>query len=366
MYVKTIDVGRRRDHTNEGKRLFLNVLDTESETASRSNSSNSRRTLVLAHGLGSGAGFFFHNFDDLAHSWDRVIAFDWLGFGASSRPVCREAPKLRNSGRGSWSFCESKLATTEDNINFFIDSTHDMIESIEMNVGDRITLCGHSLGGYLSAMYALKYPSRVESLLLLSPAGLSKLPSSKSTIPPSDLPTGMRLIDTAWASNVTPGQIVRALGPRGPRVVSKIVQRRFRSIGWDPQDAKLVSDYLYHITAAPGSGEFAMNSLLRPIIDSATGRPSVYARKPIEETILDFATTRGNDGSSSSSIDFPPTRVLFGDRDWLYEPGASERAVGAMRSSGIDISMGGLLENAGHHLYLDNAPGVHGFIDASV
>ena len=51
------------------------------------------KTVVLAHGLGSGCGFFFSNIDplliDKGGGYDRVIAVDWLGFGGSSRPNCR-------------------------------------------------------------------------------------------------------------------------------------------------------------------------------------------------------------------------------------------------------------------------------------
>lgn len=43
-------------------------------------------TLVLAHGLGSGLGFWFDNYDFLAKHFKRVISVDWLGFGGSSRP----------------------------------------------------------------------------------------------------------------------------------------------------------------------------------------------------------------------------------------------------------------------------------------
>eukprot|EP00967_Tisochrysis_lutea_P084670 scaffold118492_cov19-Tisochrysis_lutea.AAC.1 len=35
-----------------------------------------------------------------------------------------------------------------------------------------MVLVGHSLGGYLSACYALKYPEHVEHLILVCPAGV--------------------------------------------------------------------------------------------------------------------------------------------------------------------------------------------------
>jgi pimeloyl-ACP methyl ester carboxylesterase len=61
------------------------------------------------------------------------------------------------------------------------------VESLEewrekMNL-EKMTLVGHSLGGYLSAVYALRYPERVERLILLSPAGV---PASKDTSVPAE------------------------------------------------------------------------------------------------------------------------------------------------------------------------------------
>ncbi len=37
---------------------------------------------------------------------------------------------------------------------------------------DRMVLMGHSLSGYLSAVYALRYPERVQHLILVCPAGV--------------------------------------------------------------------------------------------------------------------------------------------------------------------------------------------------
>lgn len=37
---------------------------------------------------------------------------------------------------------------------------------------NRINLLGHSFGGYLSSQYSLKYPDRVEKLILADPWGM--------------------------------------------------------------------------------------------------------------------------------------------------------------------------------------------------
>jgi pimeloyl-ACP methyl ester carboxylesterase len=50
---------------------------------------------------------------------------------------------------------------------------------------DRIVLCGHSLGGYLSACYAMRHPQHVQHLILMCPAGVGRKPADWQ--PPSSL-----------------------------------------------------------------------------------------------------------------------------------------------------------------------------------
>ena len=53
--------------------------------------------------------------------------------------------------------------------HFFLSS----FESWRQAAGiDSMVLVGHSLGGYLASAYAVRYPERVKSLILVSPAGI--------------------------------------------------------------------------------------------------------------------------------------------------------------------------------------------------
>jgi cardiolipin-specific phospholipase len=57
--------------------------------------------------------------------------------------------------------------------SFFVDS----LEQWRIKMGlEKMTLIGHSLGAYFSTVYALKYPTRVNRLVLLSPAGVPRGP----------------------------------------------------------------------------------------------------------------------------------------------------------------------------------------------
>jgi esterase/lipase len=59
---------------------------------------------------------------------------------------------------------------------FFVESLEEWRKVHQL---DKITLAGHSLGGYLSLAYAEKYPQHIDRLILLSPAGIPNDDGSK-------------------------------------------------------------------------------------------------------------------------------------------------------------------------------------------
>ena len=46
---------------------------------------------------------------------------------------------------------------------------------------EKFTLMGHSLGGYLAVCYALKYPGRLDKLILASPVGITEARSIQTS-----------------------------------------------------------------------------------------------------------------------------------------------------------------------------------------
>jgi cardiolipin-specific phospholipase len=122
----------------------------------------------LLHGYGAGLGFFFLNFPALAR-WagmrgTSVYAVDWLGMGRSARVPFRIRAK-RGDTAGRVHEAES----------FFVESLEEWRERAGV---EKMTLIGHSLGAYFSAVYALRYPQRVHKLVLLSPAGVPRDPNN--------------------------------------------------------------------------------------------------------------------------------------------------------------------------------------------
>ena len=132
-----------------------------------------QKLLVVLHGYGAGLGFFILNFPALANWAMRrsapVYAVDWLGMGRSARVPFKVKSKLNDTA--------GRVKETED---FFVESLEEWREKMAL---EKMTLVGHSLGGYLSAVYALRYPERVERLILLSPAGV---PANKDTSVPGE------------------------------------------------------------------------------------------------------------------------------------------------------------------------------------
>lgn len=157
--------------------------------------------LVALAGYGGGAGFKFRILDGLAAGF-RLWAVDLLGTGLSGRPK----------------FTARDTASAEE---FFVDSLDLWREKAGV---EKMVLLGHSMGGYLAASYALKFPERVQHLVLVCPAGIGKRPDDWQ--PPGAMKSPWtlqgqlyRLARSLWESGLTPGMVVRAFGPWGPRMV---------------------------------------------------------------------------------------------------------------------------------------------------
>ncbi|KAK9861138.1 hypothetical protein WJX84_000164 [Apatococcus fuscideae] len=214
--------------------------------------------IVCIAGYGAGAAFFFRNMAGLASAF-KLHAVDLLGCGMSGRPPFR-------------------AHSTSQAEDFFVDSLAQWREAQGL---DRMILVGHSLGGYLSACYALRHPEHISKLILVCPAGVAERPADWQP------PESMRNFWTVrgqlyraslrfWDLGVTPGTIIRGLGPWGPRLISGYTRRRFHE-GQPMTEPELAAfeEYFYHITADRGSGEFALRHLLGPL---AWARNALEAR----------------------------------------------------------------------------------------
>ncbi len=103
-------------------------------------------TLLLVHGLGSYAKGWSKNIPVLSKKY-RVIAVDLPGYGKSDKEAYQYS------------------------LSFYADVLTELLT--EMGV-KKAVFVGHSMGGQISMITSLKYPERVEKLVLISPAGFER------------------------------------------------------------------------------------------------------------------------------------------------------------------------------------------------
>lgn len=102
-------------------------------------------TVILLHGLGGDETNWTPTIPALASTY-HVFVPDQLGFGKSDKPL----------------------------INYRVGTLVDFLEGFCRKVGiAKATLVGNSLGGWVSMMFAVQHPDRVEKLILVDSAGLS-------------------------------------------------------------------------------------------------------------------------------------------------------------------------------------------------
>ncbi|KAL0264586.1 hypothetical protein SLS55_000536 [Diplodia seriata] len=311
--------------------------------------------LVMLHGYGAGLGFFYKNFEGLSRiqGW-KLYALDLMGMGRSSRPPFRIHAKDH----------QGKITEAE---NWFIDA----LEEWRIKKGiDRFTLLGHSLGGYMAVAYALKYPGRLNKLILASPVGIPEDPyavqsdmpepsdstmaneftqdqgntiggsnssavkqadnnnflNARSNAAPSEsgkpprkpLPKWLTYL---WDANISPFSFVRWSGPIGPRLVSGWTSRRFSHL--PTEESQALHDYSYSLFRQRGSGEYALAYVLAP---------GAFARSPLIRRIQSVGRQYlgphtgplpDGDRPSSSSADQQkrenglPVVFMYGENDWM-------------------------------------------------
>jgi len=108
-----------------------------------------RPTVVFVHGLGGNLTHFEYLAKPLEKDGYRVCGLDLPGFGLSGKPH------------------------REYTVEYLSDAVLALLDHLEV---DEATLCGHSLGGLVVADAGLRVPHRVDRLVLISSAGLFKMP----------------------------------------------------------------------------------------------------------------------------------------------------------------------------------------------
>ncbi|KXN70141.1 alpha/beta-hydrolase [Conidiobolus coronatus NRRL 28638] len=313
--------------------MFINTLSFNSIKGRQEGA----KTLVMTHGFGVGLGIFYKNYDAISEvEGYKTYSIDWLGMGRSSRPPFALRPKCGQSQ-------DEHIAEAED---FFVESLEKWRE--RQNI-EKMTLFGHSLGGYLSIIYSMKYPHRVDKLILASPVGIPISPFYKNNIDrteeeklqvidnegimdlpletkshgygrPHQIPKWLKYF---WENNYTPQWLVRTAGPAGPDLVGYYVNKRFTHL--ELKEQRDIRNYIYHVACLSGSGEYAFGTIL------SLGS---FACKPLINRIHELKV---------------PTSFIYGDNDWMDHRHALKAQ--SLIQAGSEVHV---VPNSGHQLFLEN------------
>ena len=109
-------------------------------------SGDSKKTLVLVHGLGASAERWDQVIPLFADEF-RVVVPDLIGFGYSDKPLVDYTPE------------------------FFSEFLQKFLIAADIK---RPNLIGSSLGGHVSAEFAVSHSQEIEKLVLVSPSGIMK------------------------------------------------------------------------------------------------------------------------------------------------------------------------------------------------
>ncbi|KAK3518928.1 hypothetical protein QTP70_015518 [Hemibagrus guttatus] len=236
----------------------LSILkNTETKILDRS-----RTPLVMVHGFGGGVGLWIRNLDPLCRSRP-VFAFDLLGFGRSSHPRFSLDP---------------------------VQAEQQSVSSIEhwrRALGlEKMILLGHSLGGYLATSYAIQYPERVCHLILVDPWGFEPVP--REGVASLGFPRWVEMI-LSIASFFNPLAVVRATGPWGPKLISRVrpdFKRNFEELFQDDT----IMEYIYHCNAQTPRERTGIRSqrLLDQLAAETVGSlPAAYQEFLNDPTVID-------------------------------------------------------------------------------
>mmetsp|Transcript_59003 Transcript_59003/g.140896 ORF Transcript_59003/g.140896 Transcript_59003/m.140896 type:complete len:350 (-) Transcript_59003:14-1063(-) len=266
----------------------------------------SRRThLVCLPGYGVGAAIFFRNLPVLAPQV-QTHAVDWRGAGLSGRP-----PFTSTSG--------------DEVVDWFVEG----LEAWRAQRGlEKFVLFGHSMGGIIAAHYAKAHPTRVEHLILCGPAAMAERPE----LPPKASKPYPRLqatVENWWEGGLTPGKILRRLGPFGPSLMRTYVSGRFREGHLlSVEEQELFGTYAYEVLAQPPCAEQCLNLLLQP---------GAWARKPL--------------GPVVEALQWPPVSWIYGESDWM-RPTHGQASASRMQDQGKSAECF-VVPHAGHYSFLD-------------
>jgi pimeloyl-ACP methyl ester carboxylesterase len=111
------------------------------------------RHILFIHGLGS-SSIVWRDIPQALSERFHTICVDLMGFGGSDKPLLNYT------------------------ISYFSQFVKSFLKQIGINDSDKVTIIGHSLGGYIAAEYAIENKEQIEKLVLIDSSGMLNRPTS--------------------------------------------------------------------------------------------------------------------------------------------------------------------------------------------
>jgi cardiolipin-specific phospholipase len=287
----------------------VKVINQQLLASSDDVSSSSPAPLVLLHGYANGSLYFYRNLHGLSKFFGQIYALDMLGWGLSSRPRFNlNLQHTHNSNddaanNNDDSSNNDKVKSAEQ---FFVESLESWRRHHNL---PKMTLAGHSMGGYLSVAYAEQYPQHVEKLILLSPVGVPQKVQEEDTQRVSSMPFYIRaLIHTVRAMfnrGITPGYFLRSLPHSKSRdMVNGYITNRLPAITCE-EEQQYLGEYLYQNSMLPGSGEDCLCDILTA---------GAFARVPLIDRIPEIKSGGSDENNGEEGLE---VHFVYGENDWM-------------------------------------------------
>lgn len=230
-----------------------------------------------------------------------IYAIDNLGFGKSSRPM----------------FSTDPLKAEEQ----YVETIEAWRKAVNIK---KFYLVGHSMGGFLSFAYALKYPQNIQHLILIDPWGIQEKPASKWPLKRVDFEH--RLI--YYSSLIgNPYFGLRFLGPLAYYAIHDICKNLINTFSEKVADKNVWAEYLLQCNLRRPTGESAFSSMMDTFF---------WAKNPMIKRINDINKAL-------------PMTFIYGDKSFI--DAVDENIVHKARPN--SYTKFHMIKNCGHDIYVE-------------
>lgn len=230
-----------------------------------------------------------------------IYAIDNLGFGKSSRPT----------------FSTDPLKAEEQ----YVETLEAWRKAVSI---EKFYLVGHSMGGFLSFAYALKYPQYIQHLLLIDPWGIQE--KSASGWPINKVgSTHYMIYYTSLFANPYFG--LRFAGPLAYYVMQHVCKNLINTFSEKVADKNVWAEYLLQCNLRKPSGETAFSTMMNTFF---------WAKNPMIKRIHNINKTL-------------PITFIYGDESFI-DAIDENIVIQARPQSYTKVHM---IKNCGHDIYIE-------------